>query len=297
MLRLFALAALFLLACSRAGAQAAPEQEQAAVIATIQRMFDAMRAGDSAMLRSTFYPSAKLQTALTNKEGKAMLREETVDAFAAAVGTPHTDTWDERIWSYDVRVDDRLATAWTEYTFFLNGQPSHCGVNAFQLFKADGGGWRITQITDTRRRHTPQQGCQTEPDPDLPSIHMLMDDWHRAAATADEDTFFGSMTPDGIYLGTDATERWPRDEMREWSKKYFERDTAWAFTPRDRRVYFAANGQTAWFEELLDTWMGTCRGSGVLSKTPEGWKIRHYNLAVAVPNDVVNDYIKLLPKK
>jgi len=281
----------FLLFHFTTNAQTASD-DQAAVIATIQRMFDAMRAGDSTMLRSTFDPSARMQTAVTNKEGKPMLLDETVSEFAKAVGTPHKEVWDERIWHYDVRVDGRLATAWTDYTFYLDDKMLHCGVNAFQLFKGENG-WKITQITDTRRKND----CQTAVNPDLSAIHQLMDEWHHAAAVADEDKFFGSMTADGIYLGTDASERWLRDEMKEWSKKYFAKESAWAFTAHDRQVYFSANGQIAWFEELLDTWMGPCRGSGVLQKTSEGWKIRHYNLAVAVANEVVNDYIKLLPKK
>ncbi|MBK9017797.1 MAG: nuclear transport factor 2 family protein [Saprospiraceae bacterium] len=194
------------------------KDEQAAVIATIQRMFDAMRAGDSTLLRSTFDPSARMQTAITNKEGKPMLLDETVGEFAKAVGTPHTEVWDERIWHYDVRVDGRLATAWTDYTFYLDEKMLHCGVNAFQLFKGENG-WKITQITDTRRK----TDCQTEANPDLAAIHKLMDAWHHAAAVADEDTFFGSMTPDGIYLGTDASERWLRDEMKEWSKSILRR--------------------------------------------------------------------------
>lgn len=251
-----------------------------------------MRAGDSTALRSTFDASARLQTAFTNKEGKPMLSNENMDEFARAVGTPHEEVYDERIWSYDVRIDGRLASAWTEYSFFLGDKLSHCGVNAFQLFKGENG-WKITQITDTRRR----DNCQTEPNADLGAINQLMDAWHHAAAVADEEKFYGSMTPDGIYLGTDASERWLRDEMKEWSKKYFERESAWAFTAHDRQVYLSQNGQIAWFEELLDTWMGPCRGSGVLQKTADGWKIRHYNLAVAVANDVVNEYIKLLPKK
>lgn len=273
-------------------AQMAADDDQAAVIATIQRMFDAMRAGDSTMLRTTFDPTARLQSAFTNKEGKPVLVTEAISEFVNAVGTPHKEVWDERIWSYDVRIDGRLATAWTDYTFFLDDKMLHCGVNAFHLFKGENG-WKITQITDTRRR----EGCQTEPNADLATIHKLMDAWHHAAAVADEDTFFGSMTADGIYLGTDATERWLRDEMKEWSAKYFARESAWAFTAHDRQVYFSANGQTAWFEELLDTWMGPCRGSGVLIKTADGWKIRHYNLAVLVANDLIQDYIKLLPKK
>lgn len=126
-------------------------------------------------------------------------------------------------------------------------------------------------------------------------LHAFLDAWHRAAAEADEDVFFGSMAEDGIYLGTDASERWLRDEMAAWAKPYFENESAWAFTPHDRTFYFSEDSTYAWFEELLDTWMGTCRGSGVLHHTPAlGWKIKQYNLAVAVPNDLIRDYLTLL---
>lgn len=279
---------LFLLLQVSAQAQT---DERSAVIAVIQRMFDGMRAADSSAVRSVFDPSARLQSVFTNKEGQPVLATETIDEFVGAVGTPHKEVWDERIWTYDVNLDGPMATAWTEYTFFLDNKMLHCGVNAFHLFKGPQG-WKITQITDTRHK----QGCQTAPDADEAAINRLMDDWHHAAAVADEDAFFGSMAPDGIYLGTDATERWLRDDMREWSKKYFERESAWAFTAHDRRVYFSADGQLAWFEELLDTWMGLCRGSGVLKKSNEGWKISHYNLAVTVPNDLIKGFVELVKK-
>ena len=267
----------------------AQTDDHSAVIATIQKMFDGMRAGDSAAVNSVFDPSDRVRTTYTNKEGVAVIVTEKISHFVEAGGTPHDEIWDERIWGYDVRIDDILATAWTEYTFFLGEKMSHCGVNAFQLFKSEEG-WKIIQITDTRRRN----GCQTEPDADESAIHQLLNAWHHAAAVADEDIFFGSMTPEGIYLGTDATERWLRDDMKEWSKKYFEQDSAWAFTPKNRQIYLSSNGQMAWFEELLDTWMGVCRGSGVLQKTEEGWKITHYNLAVTVPNEVINGFIELV---
>ena len=122
----------------------------------------------------------------------------------------------------------------------------------------------------------------------------MLDQWHEAAATADGDAFFGAMTADGIYLDTDATERWLRDELKAWAKKAFERESAWAFTPSNREIYFAGDGKTAWFEELLDTWMGTCRGSGVLTKTTDGWKIKHYNLAILVPNDKIDAFKEMM---
>jgi len=128
-------------------------------------------------------------------------------------------------------------------------------------------------------------------------ITTLLDNWHRAAATADEDVFFGSMADGAIYLGTDAGERWTRDELREWAGEHFEKESAWSFKPYNRTIYFSEDGRMAWFEELLETWMGVCRGSGVLVLGKDGWKIAHYNLAVTVPNEVIEDFIAIVEKQ
>lgn len=124
-------------------------------------------------------------------------------------------------------------------------------------------------------------------------INGLLDNWHHAAAVADEAAFFGSMTEDARYIGTDETENWKRDELKEWSKEYFDRESAWDFKKKTRNVYMNTDGKLAWFDETLDTWMGVCRGSGVVVLTGNGWKIQHYVLSVAVPNDKIDAYIKL----
>lgn len=126
------------------------------------------------------------------------------------------------------------------------------------------------------------------------AINSLLDRWHKAAATADEVVFFGSMAEDAIYLGTDQTEHWEKAIFEEWSKPYFEKDKAWAFLPIERHIYFGPNGKVAWFDELLDTWMGVCRGSGVLVYTKNGWLIKHYNLALTIDNDRMKDVIHVL---
>ncbi len=126
-------------------------------MATVQRLFDGMRAGDSTVVRSVFHADARLVTTGV-REGRPVIQEVAVDQFVAAVGTPHEEVWDERIWNPQVRVDDNLATAWMDYAFFLGECFSHCGVNAFQLFRSPEG-WKIIQIADTRRR----DGCQAPP--------------------------------------------------------------------------------------------------------------------------------------
>jgi len=131
--------------------------------------------------------------------------------------------------------------------------------------------------------------AQTE---DEKELNILIDQWHYAAGVADEDAFFGFMTEDCIYLGTDISEKWKRDELKLWSAEYFDRESAWSFTSFEREIYF--NNETAWFDEKLDTWMGECRGSGVLTKTKEGWKLSHYHLSVTVPNEKIEGFIDLV---
>ena len=130
----------------------------------------------------------------------------------------------------------------------------------------------------------------------LNSINTLLDHWHQAAANADADLFFGSMTEDCVYLGTDATEKWKRDELRSWAASAFERETAWDFTPYEREVY-SETDDLAWFDEKLDTWMGECRGSGVVKRTTEGWKLKQYNLAVTISNDKIKDFMAIEQEK
>ena len=128
----------------------------------------------------------------------------------------------------------------------------------------------------------------------ISDVNQFVDAWHKAASNADAKTFFGSMADDAIYIGTDATERWTKSEFVSFAKPYFDRGKAWDFKPRDRNVHVTSDGQNVWFSELLDTWMGVCRGSGVLSKTRDGWKLEQYHLSVTVPNAIIKDFITLV---
>lgn len=125
-------------------------------------------------------------------------------------------------------------------------------------------------------------------------INKFIDAWHLAAAKADAATFFGSMADDAIYIGTDASERWTKSEFVTFAKPYFDKGKAWDFKPRERDVHVTSDKQNVWFSELLDTWMGVCRGSGVLVMTPQGWKLQQYHLSVTVPNAIIKDFITLV---
>ncbi|MBS0198100.1 MAG: nuclear transport factor 2 family protein [Planctomycetes bacterium] len=123
-------------------------------------------------------------------------------------------------------------------------------------------------------------------------VAKTLDDFHDAAAKADEARYFAHFTPDAVFIGTDATERWTKEEFRAWAKPYFARGTAWKYTPKSRNVYVFEN--TAWFDEMLDNpRLSECRGTGVLLRDETGvWRIAQYHLVVPVPNELADDLVK-----
>jgi ketosteroid isomerase-like protein len=121
-------------------------------------------------------------------------------------------------------------------------------------------------------------------------ISAVLDDWHAAAAAADEGRYFGHFALGAVFLGTDGTERWTVDEFRRYAHPYFAKGKAWSFRAVQRHVAFSPDGNVAWFDEDLQTPnLGPSRGSGVLVKTPEGWKITQYNLSVPIPNALMKE--------
>ena len=117
---------------------------------TINALFDAMRKGDSTLLKSTLTKDMILQSVSNGKNGEAILTNESGANFAKAIGTPHSQVYDERIVFDVVKVDGSLASVWAPYKFYLGDKFSHCGVDVFELMKtADG--WKVIYAVDTRR--------------------------------------------------------------------------------------------------------------------------------------------------
>jgi hypothetical protein len=118
------------------------------------------------------------------------------------------------------------------------------------------------------------------------TIGALLDDWHAAAARADEEGYFAPFAADGVFLGTDATERWDKAAFRAYAHPYFAKGKAWTFRAARRAITLDQGGAVAWFDEDLATPnLGPARGSGVLVKRGDRWQIAQYNLAITVPNE------------
>ena len=128
-------------------------------------------------------------------------------------------------------------------------------------------------------------------------IDLILDSWHAAAAAADFEGYFSLMTENGVFLGTDATENWQREAFMTFSKPYFERGKAWHFKAVERNVYVNEGADFAGYDELLNTQMKLSRGSGVLQKVNNEWRIAHYVLSIAVPNEHVGELVEIKKQK
>ncbi len=125
------------------------------------------------------------------------------------------------------------------------------------------------------------------------TISKMLDSWHKAAADANFNAYFDLLTPDAIYIGTDATENWTKQAYINYAKPYFDKGKAWTFKAIERNIYFSSDKKMAWFDELLSTQMKICRGSGVLVLQNGKWLIKHYVLSMTIPNDNTREVVKI----
>lgn len=135
--------------------------------------------------------------------------------------------------------------------------------------------------------------AQAKSEKDKKEIATMLDAFNVAAAKADYKTYFGFFAEESTFIGTDATEVWDKKQFMVWAKPYFDKKSTWNFKSLKRNVYFAKDGKLAWFDELLDTQMKICRGSGVLEKINGQWKVKQYVLSVTVPNEVVDKIVEI----
>ena len=118
---------------------------------TINNLFKGMLQGDSSMVHQSFHDEVSMYTTFIDAEGNHQLRKGSLSAFLNAVGTPHDEEWNEVVSDLKINVDDGLAEAWMNYSFYRGEEFSHCGVNAMQLIKVKDQ-WKIIHLIDTRRK-------------------------------------------------------------------------------------------------------------------------------------------------
>lgn len=126
-------------------------------------------------------------------------------------------------------------------------------------------------------------------------VDEVLDAFHRAASKCDLERYFAHFSDSGVFLGTDATERWLKAEFRAFCEPYFTRGQGWTYTPIERHVRLDSRRKTAWFDERLSNEKyGEVRGSGVLVRERDGWRIEQYVMSFPVPNELAGEWLRLL---
>lgn len=128
------------------------------------------------------------------------------------------------------------------------------------------------------------------------TVNTLLNNWHLAATEANYNNYFNAMDSVSVFIGTDASENWTKLQFQKFSKPYFDKGKAWNFKVLERNMAINTSGDFVWFNELLQTWMGTCRGSGVLEKVNNNWKIKQYVLSLTIPNNDIKAVINATKK-
>jgi hypothetical protein len=146
-------------------------------------------------------------------------------------------------------------------------------------------------------------GCATAPAPvpdaipdsSVEAVARVLDDWHAAASEADEEHYFEQFAADGVFLGTDASERWTVEQFRAYAHPHFASGRGWTYVPSDRHVFFSADGRLAWFDEKLENEKyGQLRGTGVLRWVEGRWKLAHYSMSFTIPNEITSDALAVI---
>ncbi|CAA9285663.1 MAG: hypothetical protein AVDCRST_MAG95-3628 [uncultured Adhaeribacter sp.] len=138
-------------AATRPASENIPPPDRQAIENTVRQLFNGMRAADSTAMKAVLAPTVRLLSVAANKEGQVVPRETSIRQFLRAVSQPQFQVLDERIWNIKVQQDGDFATLWCDYAFYLGDRFSHCGVDAFALYRS-AGVWKIFSIIDTRRQ-------------------------------------------------------------------------------------------------------------------------------------------------
>ncbi len=139
--RLAGLAGLFVIGLLL-GARA-PAASNDTAVGAVETFFEAMAGNDWDKAAEVMLDDAVLYGYRIDA-GQVWLGRMTVAEYLASMAA-RDDRLLERIWDVQSMEHDRLASVWTPYDFYLNGDFHHCGTNSFSLIRLDTG-WVIAGV-------------------------------------------------------------------------------------------------------------------------------------------------------
>ncbi len=127
------------------------------------------------------------------------------------------------------------------------------------------------------------------------AVNGVLTSWHLAADQGLYEFYFDQMTDDAVFLGTDALERWTKEEFMGYAREPFSDGNGWTYTQVESHIALDSDGNTAWADEILkNEKYGVLRGTSVLRKVNDRWKIAHYSLTFLVPNEKAGQVVEII---
>lgn len=124
--------------------------DAAAIRATIELFFEGFHERNEAKMKSVLDDQTVFHS-MDERGEVTQLRAISIEQFLkAVVSRPDNPSWEERLHEFTIEVDGSIAQAWVSYSFWLGGSFSHCGIDAFTLFKKDQT-WVISYLIDSRK--------------------------------------------------------------------------------------------------------------------------------------------------
>ena len=104
--------------------------------------------------------------------------------------------------------------------------------------------------------------------------------FHEAASQADGAKYFSLFTPDGVFIGTDATERWTLEQFETYAEPHFKKGKGWTYVQKTVNVDINSAGDTAWFDEILEQVIRYLPRDRCAQKMGNAWKVAQYHLTI-----------------
>lgn len=152
-----ALASLFLTLPGVSVAQVM-DSDEAEVIEAVHAGLAALGARDTATMRALNIPSA-IAVVSGSRSGDVFYRGRGIDRMIEELAADTVGMM-ERVWDPEVRIRGTIATVWAPYDFYVGGELSHCGFDAFQLVRTSEG-WKWAAVTYTYEQ---PPDCDLHPD-------------------------------------------------------------------------------------------------------------------------------------
>jgi len=128
-------------------------------------------------------------------------------------------------------------------------------------------------------------------------VKAVLDSFLDAKLRGDAERYFAHFAEDAVFMGTAADERFTVAELREFVAPYFTQRSERDDRVTSRNVSLSADNEMAWFDErVVSTRLGELRGTGVLRRGENRWRIVQYNLSFPVPNALALDLVERIKK-